>query len=377
MFNSVQWGIATIPDTTNDLYVSLNFNVAENKSFVMIEVTNEDGESSYITKAGDYLIAPELTTVVSGQYTQLRLRRYYLTLSGISMKVKWTVIELLEGSVETGVTTMSSIVMEPIISNYVNGKTFSLAYPYSSDFLWTLEGWNDQVIAHKVYNNGTNDVVRLEMLSGSYIDSVYWQTIYIPAATVQLEEFSCGSVQTLDHTNSEAVNMDNTIVIGSHLQNITHNSNQIKGYYLFSSTQIRTYSWAAAEADFYIYVISHPAINVKHRGSILWGVVAGGSFALSQSVDQYKSFSLLNHQSQHWGLMSSDNYYFGAIGVRSELITLYEGEYTQMQLNRGSTHGSDMRTYQEAIELTLGAFGPYLFKNFPAGFAKGQHVGFA
>lgn len=375
MFNSIQSGLQLVPATTDTLDITIPTPVTENKSFVKIEVANLSGESSQGTLAGDYLFAPELITVVGGKYTELRLRRWYLTSGGIQMYVKWTIFELINGSVEQGVTTMTSADLEVSVSNFVDGKTFSLAYLWADYNSWVGE-FSSQIIKHKVYNNGSSDVIQLEGLNASSAVKVYWQSIYIPDATVNTYDFSVSSVQTFDKVITE-VDPDKCILIGSIKQSSSpHDAWDLKGWRLLNSTEIRTYSQAAFDAEFVIYTIEHPAFNVKDRGFTSWSS-QNVSFTLANPTNKDRSFVMLGGQNQHWGLVDFAAEWFGDIGHRSTLQTLVGDNYTQLRYDRGSTSGTDVITYFEVVELTLGNLGRVPGqKHFPAGFKKGQSVGF-
>jgi hypothetical protein len=352
MFKSIQSGVAGIGLTQDTISVSLNFPVKVDKSFIRIEVDNLAGQSSVSTLAGDYLFAPELDTIVSGEYTKFTLRRWYLTPGGIQMWVKWTVFEMVNGSVESGVTNITSTDQSVVIGNYVDGKTFSSAYLWGDFGSWGGD-FSAQVIQSRVYNNGANDVIRFRGLNTSTV-KIYWQSIYNPDFDVQMEVVSLPTGQTYDHTFSSAVDLDKTLLMHSFYQSTaSHDAWHLKGGRMLSTTQIRYFSQASFDGEAVSYVIQCPCLNLVERGFTSWST-QNVSFALSSPVNKDRGFVNMPLQNGHWGLVDFAAEWFGDIGHESSFQNLIGDSYTNLRFDRGSTSGTSVITYWEVFELSLG-----------------------
>lgn len=352
-YKSVQTIIAYMPLTSDNYTFDLNFPVDVGKSYVEIQVRNKIGESTYKTEAGDYMFFPELTTIVSSKYTKVKLERYYNTAGGKNLYVKITVVELTTGSVTFGTTTITSTTQDVPVSNYTAGHTFSIAYYWSDKNSWDGD-MNEPLVKHKVYNNEIGDVIRLRTDLSAAVDKVFWQVINIPEAQVQLVEHTTGDNVTEQHTLSIEVNPLKTMVYSSVWITTpsTVNMEHLKGCRLYSSTELRLFSYTASVAEVIAYVITSDYLQLKDRVQSSW---TGSSTAISLSNNAHKdrSFTHFTTISCHWAMVDSSLTYFGDFGIKATLITLSGDNYTQYLLERGSTSGQLVSYYLEVVELVI------------------------
>tara|TARA_Y100000310_G_C20697225_1_gene826546 strand:+ start:1490 stop:2584 length:1095 start_codon:yes stop_codon:yes gene_type:complete len=348
-----QSGAFTFGATQDVVTITLPTAVDINLTFIHISVGNSAGTDSISSEAGDYIAAPELTNLTGDVASDITVRRFYLN-GAKTVSVTWRTFTMLdgEGTVEHGSTVLTSASTDEVVSNFIQDKSFSLGYLYST--AGSYGGKLDTtIIQHKVHDNGVNDVMTIDTPFVSSSFTFYWQVITLNRASVQTIETN---INTAGTSHTAAIN-DVTIDRAMHLHSYCYTdvasdagADNIKGVDLTAVDELEFKSYAEYDQHVTSYVVESPFIFVQHGVEIDW-TTDQRTVTFPIEIREWKGISLLGGPYTHWQPANSALFpsHFAHFGHRDTFLNS-DQMTDQFSLDRGGAASTATTTYWQIVE---------------------------
>jgi hypothetical protein len=330
-------GSYTFSTTENSKAITLPIVVKKSQSMVTLKIKNLSDETTSTVNASNYHFVAELSSD-GATLTISRVRH-----TDQSLTVNYQIFWFKNATVTHGNTVLDSTDKEIILSSYTANKTFSIV-TMKGDRVWTANDASYLCILHRVYNNGSNNVLNLKGRLSAGTMTAYYQIVECPDLTVDRYDVTITSQSTYDYTLSTSVTTNKTMCMLSNYYTSIMGLSKLRSGRLYNTNTFRFYSFTSVSSTHNLYIIYTNKWSIE-RGYETYST-QNTTVTLATAIYTSKLFLNLTHQNLCWLTVNDTNVNYGDMGVTGVLeIASY---VNSIELQRGIAYISTV-VYWEAI----------------------------